>query len=112
VENAAVLDVGVVADANFVDVAAQDGIHPDADVLAENNVADELGRVVNVARLLDLGSLSHVGADHGDSQDSRKERRIADLESQGKSKSQMEDGDHEGPEVSRRKNTGISKWRR
>jgi hypothetical protein len=31
-----------------VHVSAQHGIHPDAGVLAENHVADNLGRVVNV----------------------------------------------------------------
>ena len=53
-ERAAILNVGVVADANFVHVAAQDGVHPDAGVLAEDDVADELGGLVDIAGVGDL----------------------------------------------------------
>jgi hypothetical protein len=64
VEGAAVLNVGVVADANFVDVAAEYGVHPDAGVLAENDVADDLGGIVDVTGVGDLGSDAFVRADH------------------------------------------------
>ena len=56
VERAAVLNIGIVPDANLVHVAAQHGVHPDAGVLAENHVADDLGRVVDVAGVGNLGS--------------------------------------------------------
>jgi hypothetical protein len=65
VEDAVVLNIGVVADADLVDVAAEDGVHPDAGVFAENDVADELGGVVDVAGFGELGSDAFVGADHG-----------------------------------------------
>jgi len=64
VENAVVLNVGVVADADLVDVAAEDRVHPDAGVFAENDVADELGGVVDIAGVGELGSDAFVGADH------------------------------------------------
>ena len=64
VEDAVVLNVGVVADANLVNVAAQDRVHPDAGVFAENDVADELGGVVDVAGVGKLRSDAFVGADH------------------------------------------------
>ena len=65
VEDAVVLNIGVVADADLVDVAAEDGVHPDAGVFAEDDVADELGRVVDIASVGELGSNALVGADHG-----------------------------------------------
>jgi len=65
VENGVVLNVGVMADADLVDVAAEDGVHPDAGVLAENDVADELGGVVDIGGVGELGGDAVVGADHG-----------------------------------------------
>jgi len=64
VEDAVVLNVGVVADANLVDIAAEDGVHPDAGVFAEDDVADDLGGVVDVAGVRKLGRDALVGADH------------------------------------------------
>jgi hypothetical protein len=46
------LNVGIVADADLVNVAAEDGVHPDAGVFAEDDVADELGGVVDLACLI------------------------------------------------------------
>src|ERR1700730_16680895 len=65
VEDAVVLNVGVVANADLVYIAAEDGVHPDAGVFAENDVADELGGVVDVAGVGELWSDAFVGADHG-----------------------------------------------
>jgi len=65
VENAVVLNVGIVADSDLVNVAAEDRVHPDAGVFAKNDVADELGGVVDVAGVGELGSDAFVGADHG-----------------------------------------------
>ena len=63
-EDAVVLNVGVVADAYLVDVAAEDGVHPDAGVFADDNVSDELGGVVDVGGVGDLGSDALVGSNH------------------------------------------------
>jgi hypothetical protein len=65
VEDGVVLDIGVVANADLVDIAAEDGIHPDAGVFADDDVADELGGVIDVSSGGELGSDAFVGADHG-----------------------------------------------
>jgi hypothetical protein len=49
VEDGAVLDVGVGANADGVDVTAQDGVHPHRRALAEHDVAEDLGGGVDVA---------------------------------------------------------------
>src|ERR1039458_1190035 len=64
VEDTVVLNVGIVADADLVNIAAEDGVHPDAGVFAEDDVADQLGGVVDVASAGELGSDAFVGADH------------------------------------------------
>jgi len=48
-ENAAVLDIGVRSDADRVHIAADDGVHPDAGLIAENYVADNLRRFIYIA---------------------------------------------------------------
>src|SRR6267378_216393 len=53
------------AHANLVYIAAKDGVHPDTGVLADDDVADELGGVVDVAGFGELGRDAFVGADHG-----------------------------------------------
>jgi hypothetical protein len=64
VEDGAVLYVGVGADADEVDVAAQDGVHPHRRALAEGHVADNLRGRVHVATGGDLGHPPLVAADH------------------------------------------------
>jgi len=54
-ENGAVLDVGVGADADGVDVATQNGVHPHRRALAEGYVADQLRGRVNIATSGDQG---------------------------------------------------------
>jgi hypothetical protein len=54
-----------VADADFVDVATQDGVHPDAGVLAADDIANQLGGFVDVAGRWNLGRDAFEGADHG-----------------------------------------------
>jgi hypothetical protein len=54
-----------VPDANLVDIAPKDGVHPDTGVLAEDDVADELRGIVDVRGVGELGSDAFVGADHG-----------------------------------------------
>jgi len=64
VEDGVVLNVGVVADADLVDVAAEDGVHPDAGMLADDDVANELRGIVDVAGFGELRGDAFVGADH------------------------------------------------
>ncbi len=47
-QHAVVLNVGIGADANLVHVPAQDRVHPYRCVLAENDVADDLRRLVHI----------------------------------------------------------------
>ena len=42
VEHGAILHIGMSADADFVHIAAQHGIHPDARVFAKHHVPDQL----------------------------------------------------------------------
>lgn len=64
VQHAVVLDVGVGAHADGGHVAAQHGAHPDARVLAEGDIADELRGFVHVGRLGDARRDAFVIADH------------------------------------------------
>ena len=64
VQHAAILYVRMRAYANGVYVAAQYGIHPDAGVLAENHIADNLRRIVDVAGLGNCGGCSFVRTNH------------------------------------------------
>src|ERR1700677_3222209 len=64
VQHAAILNVRVRADADCVDVAAQDGAHPDRGVLAEDDVANDLRRVVDVATRGNCRRYSLKGPDH------------------------------------------------
>jgi hypothetical protein len=52
------------AHSNLVHVAAKNGIHPDAGVFAENDIADELRGVVDISCFRDLRSDAFVGANH------------------------------------------------
>jgi hypothetical protein len=64
VEDGAVLDIGVGADADGVDVAADYGVHPDAGVFREDDVADNLCGLVDIAGGGDGGQDSLVRPDH------------------------------------------------
>jgi hypothetical protein len=64
VEDTVVLNVGIVADADLMDIAAENSVHPDAGVLADDHVSDELGGVVDVGGIGELGSDAFEGADH------------------------------------------------
>jgi hypothetical protein len=48
-----------------MDITAKDGVHPDAGVFATNDVADQLGGVVDVAGGRNFGGDAFEGADHG-----------------------------------------------
>jgi len=65
-EHDTILNVGVFPQANGVDVAAKDGVHPDRGVLAEFDVAENLGRDVHVAGFGYAGYPSLIAADHRD----------------------------------------------
>ncbi len=64
VEDRAVLNIGVGADLDGVDVAAQDGIHPDGGVFAECDVAEELGGEIDIAAFGDARGVALPGAKH------------------------------------------------
>ena len=64
VKHGAVLHVGVGAQPDRVHIAAQHGIHPDAGVLPEGDVAKHLGGDVDVARGGDDRRVAEVSADH------------------------------------------------
>ena len=53
------------ADADGVDVAAEDGVHPDAGLVAEDDVADDLGGGVDVAAGGDGWAYAAIRAEHG-----------------------------------------------
>jgi hypothetical protein len=65
VKDAAVLDIGVGADADGVDIAAEDGVHPDGGALAEDDVAEKLRGEIDVATGGDDGELATIAANHG-----------------------------------------------
>ena len=64
VEHGAVLHVGVGTDGNGVDVAAHDGVHPDAGMLTQGYVADDLGRWIDVTGLGDDREFALIGTNH------------------------------------------------
>src|SRR5579862_3848334 len=64
VEDAVVLHVGVGADADLVDVAADDGIHPDGGVFAQDHVADNLRGFVDKTGFGDGGADTFIGSNH------------------------------------------------
>src|SRR5215471_16042918 len=59
-----ILHVGVAADADGKHVSADNGIHPHAGVFADLHVADDLGRLVNVARFVNPRSKPLVRTQH------------------------------------------------
>jgi len=65
VEDGAVLNVGVRAYADRIDVAAKDGVHPDAGVFAELDVADKLCGVIDIAACRDGRIVALPSANHG-----------------------------------------------
>ncbi len=64
VKHTVVLNVRVGADANLVDVTAEDCIHPHRGVLAENDVTDNLRGVVDEAGGRDRRADTFEGSDH------------------------------------------------
>lgn len=48
-EHAAILHVGVLADADGKDIAPDHGVHPDAGIFADLNVADDLRGLIDIA---------------------------------------------------------------
>src|SRR5690242_6360093 len=54
VNHGAVLDIRAIADANRVDVAADDDVHPDAALLADLDIPDYLGALVDIGGWMDL----------------------------------------------------------
>jgi hypothetical protein len=48
-KNAAILDIAMRADADGVHIATENCVHPDAGMLAENDISDQLRGIVHVA---------------------------------------------------------------
>jgi hypothetical protein len=65
VEDGAILDVGVGADADGVDVTPQNGVHPNRGALAEYDVAEDLRGGVDVATAWNPGRVALVASEHG-----------------------------------------------
>ena len=65
VEDGAVLNVGAGADADVVDVAADDAERPHAGVFADDHVADDDRGGIDVGRGGDLRALAAIGANVG-----------------------------------------------
>jgi hypothetical protein len=63
-QNAIVLNIRIVPHTDFVHVPAENSVHPDACMLAEFDVSDQLSGIVDVTRVRKLGSNSFEGADH------------------------------------------------
>src|SRR5262249_2277010 len=64
VEHAAILHIGVIADTDGKHVAANNGVHPNAGVLAYLDIADDLGGFVDIAGLVNARRDSLVGTEH------------------------------------------------
>jgi hypothetical protein len=64
VEHAAILHVGVFANPDGEHVTANDGIHPDAGVFADFDIADDLGGFVDIARIVNARRDSLIRAKH------------------------------------------------
>src|SRR5262249_22988443 len=64
VQDATVLHVGVRTDADLMHITAQDCVHPDAGVLAEHHVTDDLRRYIDETGCRDGGSFSFERANH------------------------------------------------
>src|SRR4051812_31812602 len=64
VQHAAILNVGIRAHADGVNVATQHGVHPDTGIFAKFHIADDLGRFVHIAASVDAGRDGVVGAEH------------------------------------------------
>ena len=58
--NSQVLNVGMVADADPVDIAAQDGAKPDARLFTNRHVANQLGAWRQINSRADLGPLAEI----------------------------------------------------
>ena len=64
VENGAVLHVGFSSDADGIDVSADDGVHPDAGLFSEHDVADNLCGWIDIASFADDRHFALVTPNH------------------------------------------------
>src|SRR5438105_4101990 len=64
--HATILHVRMRADVDGMHVAAQNGIHPDAGVLAEHYISDDLGRRIHIAGIRNGRHDAFVRADHSE----------------------------------------------
>jgi hypothetical protein len=63
-QHGVVLDAGLVANANVIDIAANGDMRPDAGALTDDDVADDDGARVDVAGFANAGRNTTVGSDH------------------------------------------------
>ena len=63
-QHGAVLHIGVGADADGMHIAADHGVHPDAGVLAEGDVADDLRGDIHITGLRNDGRFALIGTNH------------------------------------------------
>jgi hypothetical protein len=64
-QHCTILHIALRADANRVDIAPHDGVHPYTRLFAENDVADNLCGGIDVAACWNDGSYSLIGTNHG-----------------------------------------------
>ena len=62
--NTPITTVRVVGAPDFVDVAPEDGVHPDAGVLAQNHVTNDLCRIVHVTGLRNHWRFPFIRTNH------------------------------------------------
>ena len=62
VQHATILNIRVSANADRMNVAADDRVHPDAGMFSEDNVSDDLRRIVNVTGRWNRRRDAFVGA--------------------------------------------------
>jgi len=64
VEHTAILHVGVFANADGKHVTADDGVHPDAGVFTYFDVADDLGGLIDITRIVNARRDPLIRAKH------------------------------------------------
>jgi hypothetical protein len=64
VKHAAILHVGVFANTDGKHITANDGVHPDAGIFADFYITDDLGGLVDIARVVNAGRDSLIRAKH------------------------------------------------
>src|SRR6185312_3690901 len=64
VQHAAILHAAIFADANGKDITTNHGVHPDAGIFANLNIANDLGGLVDIATLVNARRDSLIRTEH------------------------------------------------